>query len=136
MLLTRGLTYSLSTAVRTSRAHSLSVHERRLTGHHELLIRLLILKKLEPPCAVWEVTSGSVLGGKDCGLAIRGVPVGPSGTSRSPGLCQDVCRSESTNRRFVAFAPALDQESPPPTPSTTPPRPHDASRSPGAFGCS
>src|SRR5260370_28553714 len=26
MLLTRGLTYSLSTAVRTSRAHSLSVH--------------------------------------------------------------------------------------------------------------
>src|SRR5216683_1530599 len=40
MLLTRGLTYSLSTAVRTSRGHSLSVHERRLTGHHELGIGL------------------------------------------------------------------------------------------------
>src|SRR6266704_3354444 len=42
MLLTRGLTYSLSTAVRTSRAHSLSVHERRPLDSQETRTPLVL----------------------------------------------------------------------------------------------
>src|SRR5213593_638349 len=56
--------------------------------------------------------AGGTLLSADCGLAIRGVSVGPSSTSRSPTLCQDVCRSESTNRRYVAFAPLVASKSP------------------------